>query len=104
MVEEGQPIAWAWDAVCNQLSRLEMYWNAFYNKFKAEKSIRFSKIIEDFIRTSKMLSEDNDEGVFLIVGDNYNYENDETQITLFRHIFDKFSIYHNTLGWIVFEK
>ena len=104
LVASGWEVALAWNAVCNDSSKLEHYRNfeRALQDFEPTGSREICGFC-DLTNTAKLLAEDKEIGGFWLGGSFRLSFSDGNPIAVLGHGIDRYHGFSNSVGWIVFE-
>lgn len=102
LVEEGNSVEWAWNAVCNDSKELGHYWNSENAKHTFEPTGSRSICgLFDLANTYKILAEDVSASCFWIAGGNCGEEGNLSPIASIECSTTCSRNYFSSVGWIV---
>ena len=107
LVEEGNSVEWAWNAVCNDSRKLGHYWNSRGARHNFETTgSRCVCGYCDLANTYKMLAKDMNAPGYWVVGGNYNFVGYCAPLASFEPDRDLFSFneINYIVGWVILEK
>ena len=105
LIEEGETMEWAWNAVCNDSRELGHYWNSKKAKKHFFETTGSRKICGffDLANTCKILAEDIEAGGFWIASGNASDHSYDNPIADIFHCSYRISDDCNSVGWLVFS-
>lgn len=104
LVEEGQTIEWAWNAVCNDSRELGHYWNSNNAKCKMEHTgSREICGLCDLANAYKILADHNDPEAFWLASGNYFSESREFPLAGLYLSYDGDAIDEGATGWLIVD-